>query len=93
MHVHDGFSVAQTRHVIAAHLVAMYAPSLISGWLTRTLGLKVTMVCGVACMAASVVIAAVVGQQFVHYLSALVLLGVPLLLAKLMAVAWLHRRG
>ncbi len=154
MHVHDGFSVAQTRHVITAHLIAMYAPSLISGWLTRALGLKAMMVCGVACMAACVLIAAVVGQQFLHYLSALVLLGfgwnllfvagttlltrvhtgaerfkvqgvndfltfgvqavvsllagtaiqslgwatmnllgVPLLLAMLMAVAWLHRRG
>jgi MFS family permease len=75
MHVHDGMTVTATRQVISAHLVAMYAPSLVSGWLTRTLGLKPMMLLGVGAMLGCVAIAVVVGQEFVHYLAALVLLG------------------
>lgn len=76
MHVLDGHSVSETKRVISAHLLAMYAPSLASGWLTRTLGLKPMMVLGVACMAVCVLIAAVLGHHFVHYLWGLTLLGV-----------------
>ena len=76
MHVHDGMSVTVTRQVISAHIVAMYAPSLASGWLTRVLGLKRMMLLGAAAMGLCIAIAAVVGQQFLHYLAALVLLGV-----------------
>jgi MFS family permease len=75
MHVHDGIGVEQTKRVITAHLIAMYAPSLASGWLTRTLGLERMMLLGVALMGACVAIAAGVGQHFIHYLAALVLLG------------------
>jgi MFS family permease len=74
MHVHDGMSVTATRQVITAHLVAMYAPSLASGWLTRMLGLSRMMLLGVLAIGACVV-AAVVGREFVHYLASLVLLG------------------
>jgi len=75
MHVHDGMTVTATRQVISAHLVAMYAPSLVSGWLTRVLGLKRMMLLGVVAMSTCVAIAAVVGHEFPHYLAALVLLG------------------
>ena len=75
MHVYDGMSVTATRQVITAHLVAMYAPSLASGWLTRVLGLQRMMLLGVAAMVLCVAIAAVVGQAFMHYLAALMLLG------------------
>ncbi len=75
MHVHDGFSVEQTQRVITAHIIAMYAPSLVSGWLTRTLGLIRMMLAGVALMALCVVIAVAVGQHFVHYLWAMIVLG------------------
>jgi MFS family permease len=75
MHVHDGLTVTATRQVISSHLVAMYVPSLLSGWLTRVLGLKRMMLLGVTAMAACVGIAAVVGHEFVHYLAGLVLLG------------------
>jgi MFS family permease len=74
MHVHDGMTVTATRQVITAHLVAMYAPSLVSGWLTRVLGLNRMMLLGVAAIGACVV-AAVVGHELGHYLAALVLLG------------------
>jgi MFS family permease len=75
MHVHDDMSVAQTKQVISAHLIAMYAPSLVSGWLTRVVGLKAMMLGGITLMAACIAIAALVGHEFVHYLSGLVLLG------------------
>jgi MFS family permease len=75
MHVHDGIDVSLTRNVISAHLLAMFAPSLISGWLTRTLGMTRMMLLGVACMLACAAIAGFVGREFMHYLWALVLLG------------------
>lgn len=75
MHVHHGFDVTEVKRVISAHVVAMYAPSLVSGWLTRRLGLTAMMVIGLISMAACIGIAAVVGHAFVHYLSGLVLLG------------------
>jgi MFS family permease len=75
MHVHDGMTVTATRQVISAHLVAMYAPSLVSGWLTRVLGLQRMLLFGVVAMGACVAVAAVVGHEFAHYLTALVLLG------------------
>jgi MFS family permease len=76
MFVEDGLTVLQTRHVISAHIVAMYAPSLASGLITRIVGLKRMMLLGVACMAACVVIAVLVGHHFIHYFWGLVLLGV-----------------
>jgi MFS family permease len=75
MHVHDGMTVTATRQVITAHLVAMYAPSLVSGWLTRVLGLKTMMLLGVAAIGACVVVAAVVGHELAHNMASLVLLG------------------
>jgi len=75
MHVLDGLTVSETKRVITAHLLAMYIPSLASGWLTRALGLKPMMLLGIALMAVCIGIAAWVGQHFVHYLYGLVLLG------------------
>jgi MFS family permease len=75
MHVHDGMTVTATRQVITAHLVAMYAPSFASGWLTRVLGLKRMMLLGVLTIGACILVAAVVGHEFAHYLASLVLLG------------------
>jgi MFS family permease len=75
MHVHDGMTVTSTRQVITAHLVAMYAPSLASGWLTRVLGLKRMMLLGVLAIGACIFVAAVVGHEFSHYIVSLVLLG------------------
>jgi MFS family permease len=74
MHVHDGMTVTATQNVIKAHLVAMYAPSLVSGWLARVLGLKRMMLLGVAAIGACVA-AAVAGRELAHYFAALVLLG------------------
>lgn len=76
MHVVDGLPVDDTKSVISLHLLGMYVPSLASGWLIRTLGVRPMMLAGLALMAACVVIGMFVGQHFVHYASALMLLGV-----------------
>lgn len=76
MHVVDGLSTAQTKSVISAHLLGMFGPSLASAVLLRWLGVRGLMAAGLACMMACVAIGAVVGQHFVHYLAALLLLGV-----------------
>ncbi len=75
MHVIDGQSVTATKQVITSHLVAMYLPSLVSGWLIARLGIARMMLVGVGCMAACVAVAAVLGHAFTHYLAGLVLLG------------------
>lgn len=76
MHVMDGLSVAETKRVITSHLVAMYLPSLASGWLIARLGVPRMMLAGVLCMGSCVAIAAVLGHAVMHYFAALVLLGV-----------------
>ena len=76
MHKLDAMSVEQTKQVISLHLVAMYLPSLISSWLIRTLGHLWLMLLGVLCMSACVAMSMVLGHHFMHYLGALVLLGV-----------------
>ncbi len=76
MHVVDGMSVAETKRVISTHLLAMYLPSLASGWLIRVLGIRMLMSLGIALMGACVAISTVVGHHFVHYLTGLALLGV-----------------
>jgi MFS family permease len=75
MHVHDGFSSGATTGVITAHLLAMYLPSLASPWLIQRLGIAGMMRWGIAAMVACIVISALVGHEFVHYFSGLVLLG------------------
>ena len=76
MHVHDGFSTAQTTFVITAHLLGMYLPSLVSPWLIGILGVRRMMVIGIFINIVCIGIAAYVGQDFIHYFTALTLLGV-----------------
>ena len=75
MHVVDGMPIGDTKSVISLHLLGMYVPSLASGWLIRTLGVRPMMLAGLVLMAVCVAISAFVGQHFMHYASALVLLG------------------
>lgn len=76
MHVVDGLTVDATKSVISLHLLGMYVPSLASGWLIRVLGIRQMMLAGLGLMGGCVAIGVVVGQHFVHYASALLLLGV-----------------
>ncbi|MFM7625796.1 MAG: MFS transporter, partial [Gammaproteobacteria bacterium] len=76
MHVHDGFDGHATAGVITAHLLGMYLPSLATPWLSGRLGIRGMMLAGLAANFACIGIVAAVGEGFVHYIVALVLLGV-----------------
>lgn len=46
MHVNDGYSVEQTANVIRAHVLGMYVPSLVSGFMIERLGVVRMMFVG-----------------------------------------------
>ena len=75
MHIIDGFSIEETANVIRSHVLAMYIPSLVSGFLIERFGLNKVMACGViGLLGAS--IAGLTGQTIFTYWLALVLLGI-----------------
>lgn len=75
MNINDGYSLAITSDVIRAHVLAMYVPSLVSGFLIERLGVVRMMFAGtVALLAAAIV--GMQGHAVLHYWWALVLLGV-----------------
>ena len=75
MHIIDGFSIEETANVIRSHVLAMYIPSLVSGFLIERFGLNKIMACGViGLLGAS--IAGLTGQTIFTYWLALVLLGI-----------------
>lgn len=75
MNINDGYSLELTAGVIRAHVLAMYVPSLVSGFLIEKLGVIRMMFFGaVALLAASIV--GLQGHAVMHYWWALVLLGV-----------------
>jgi len=75
MHVNDGFSIEETSSVIRAHVLAMYLPSLVSGFLIERVGVTRLMIVGAACIFATSIIG-LQGHALMHYWWALVLLGV-----------------
>ena len=75
MHVNDGHSLEATANVIRAHVLGMYVPSLVSGFLIERLGtVKMMSVGALALLAAALI--GLQGQSIMHYWFALVLLGV-----------------
>ncbi len=70
-----GHDFDDAKRVIQLHIMAMYLPSLISGWLTRVVGIPLMMAAGLLAYLGCIVLAAS-GISFYHYLWALVLLGV-----------------
>ncbi|NCF15855.1 MAG: MFS transporter [Gammaproteobacteria bacterium] len=75
MHVNDGFSIEDTGSVIRAHVLAMYLPSLASGFLIERIGVIRLMIVGAVCIFATSLIG-LQGHALMHYWWALVLLGV-----------------
>jgi MFS family permease len=75
MHIKDGFSLEETAQIIRSHVLAMYVPSLFSGFLIERLGIvKMMSIGGLALIIASVI--GMQGHTYVHYWYVLVLLGV-----------------
>lgn len=75
MHINDGYSLEETANVIRGHVLGMYVPSLISGFLIERLGTVKMMSVGVAALLSAAMIG-LQGQSIMHYWFALVLLGV-----------------
>ena len=76
MHVVDLHDEVATKQVIQGHLLAMYMPSLASGWIIARLGIRPVIVAGALLMACCIAIAAFAGHSVLHYAWALMLLGV-----------------
>ena len=75
MHVNDGFSIAQTAGVIRAHVIGMYAPSLVTGFLIERFGVSRLMFSGAVILLMTSIVG-LQGQALFHYWWALILLGV-----------------
>lgn len=75
MNIDNGYSLPVTAGVISAHVLAMYIPSLVSGFLIERLGVVRMMFAGAFGLLATSVIG-LQGHAVVHYWWALVLLGV-----------------
>lgn len=75
LHMHGtGFSLGDTAWVIQSHIVAMYLPSLVTGFLVERLGTLRIMLAGTLLMLACNIVA-VLGPDLANYWGALVLLG------------------
>jgi len=75
MHINEHYSVEATANVIRALVLAMYLPSLVSGFLIERLGVSRMMFLGAFGMLATCIVG-LQGQSVMHYWWALVLLGV-----------------
>ncbi len=75
MSVHNGYSLQVTAGVISAHVLAMYVPSLVSGFLIERLGVVRMMFAGALALLATSIIG-LQGHTVLHYWWALILLGV-----------------
>jgi MFS family permease len=74
MHVSDGFSIEETAAVIQAHVLAMFLPSLVSGWMVARFGIRRMMWTGAGCLLATIFVGSL-GHAYLHYWWAMVLLG------------------
>jgi MFS family permease len=70
-----GIPLADTKRVIQGHIVAMFAPSLVSGWLMTRFGIKRLLGVGAGCYVA-VIAFGLRGDELLHFWGTLLLLGV-----------------
>lgn len=69
-----GLSIEDTKWVIQSHIMAMFLPSLISGWLIAKFGFRKLIFSGVLIYAICIAIAWI-DQTLIHYWLALIFLG------------------
>ncbi|WP_394391857.1 MFS transporter [Shewanella woodyi] len=74
MHHNEHYSLADTKWVIQSHIIAMYLPSLFTGYLVAKWGVTRMMLIGLTAYLVTIVIA-LVGSELLNYWVALVLLG------------------
>ncbi|WP_022941737.1 MFS transporter [Psychromonas hadalis] len=75
MHIHDGYSLNETKWVIQSHIMAMFLPSFFSGFLITRYGAAKMMMMGLFAFALCLIIA-LVDRSLLHYWCALILLGI-----------------
>ena len=75
MHVVDGHTLGSAASVVQAHVLAMYAPSLATGFLLGRFGVGRVMAAGVLALAATLA-AGFAGREVPHYGAAMIALGV-----------------
>jgi MFS family permease len=75
MHNQAGFTLGATALVIESHIIAMFLPSLFTGFLLERLGELRVMLMGIAAMLGTVLLG-LVSRDLLDYWAALVLLGV-----------------
>ncbi|MCY4565456.1 MAG: MFS transporter, partial [Gammaproteobacteria bacterium] len=75
MHVVDGHSLAHTATAIQAHILGMYAPSLVTGFLLSRFGCRPIMLAGAMILGLSVA-AGFAGREVTHYGLSMIALGV-----------------
>jgi len=75
MHVMDGHSLHDTKMVIQSHILAMFLPSIITGWVIDKLGVTKMMLVGLLAYIICVAIA-YSGHHLGNYWVSLVLLGI-----------------
>ncbi|MEP1447900.1 MAG: MFS transporter [Paraglaciecola sp.] len=75
MHIHEHFSLQDTKWVIQSHIFAMFFPSLFSGWLINILGTSRIIYLGLFAYTCTILVA-LAGNQWMSYWGALVLLGI-----------------
>ena len=75
MHNQAGFTLGATALVIESHIIAMFLPSLFTGFLLERLGELRVMLMGIAAMLGTVLLG-LVSRDLLAYWAALVLLGV-----------------
>lgn len=74
MHVMDGHSLSETKWVIQSHIIAMFLPSIFTGWLIKQLGISRMMILGLVIYLVCIAIA-LSGHMIHHYFWSLLLLG------------------
>ncbi|GAA0854089.1 MFS transporter [Aliiglaciecola litoralis] len=75
MHVNEYHSLEQAKWVIQSHILAMYLPSLFSGWLISKLGVFRVIALGLVIFMITIMVASQ-GNHLANYWVALILLGI-----------------
>ncbi|WP_075187763.1 MFS transporter [Teredinibacter haidensis] len=75
MHLIQGHSIEESKWVIQSHIVAMFLPSLFTGFLIKRFGAAPLLICG-SILYLAVIAVASRGHEVIHYWWALVLLGI-----------------
>jgi MFS family permease len=75
LHTMHHYSIEETAWVIQSHVIAMFLPSLFTGFLVDRIGVLRMLLLGLLAMGLNVVLG-VFGSELIHYWAELVLLGV-----------------